>query len=250
MQARRRAQSWRHQPIFRRPRHFHDEPEVNLVVSGSARIGVGDRVLSLSAGQAAVLHPGQDHELLAASEDLDLYVFAVKPELAAREPALFAPTSAVARFDEQDMTAVVDLLRGLSHVTAPEALERGVMQLWSNVIARSHEPSALAQRSYGLLRDDRSVSQARLAERLKTSPSELSRAFHRSFGVPMVQLRSRLRLLEFIRLADAGESLTRAALNADFGSYAQCFRAFRRSLGCSPTEYFAGARHEVALRLR
>jgi AraC-like DNA-binding protein len=37
-----------------------------------------------------------------------------------------------------------------------------------------------------------------------------------------------------------------AALDADFGSYAQCHRVFRRALRCSPQQYFAGTRESIA----
>src|SRR5688572_27193116 len=80
----RRAQAWRHQPAFRRPRHFHEEPEINLVTRGSCKMGVGDRPLRLTAGQLVVFQPGQDHELIEASPDLELFVFALRPELHAR----------------------------------------------------------------------------------------------------------------------------------------------------------------------
>ena len=65
--------------------------------------------------------------------------------------------------------------------------------------------------------------------------------------MPLVELRSRLKLSEFVRLVDAGQSFTAAALQADFGSYAQCHRVFRRFTGCQPRAYFAGARAEIDL---
>ncbi len=51
--------------------------------------------------------------------------------------------------------------------------------------------------------------------------------------------------MSFIQLVDAGQALSHAALSADFGSYAQCHRVFRRFLGCAPTDYFAGARRRI-----
>jgi hypothetical protein len=39
MQPGHRAQAWRHQPAFLRPRHFHEEPELNLVTRGTATFG-------------------------------------------------------------------------------------------------------------------------------------------------------------------------------------------------------------------
>ena len=76
-----RAQVWRHAPQFRRPRHFHDEPEINLVVAGSGRFGVGDTTFTAQAGDLLWFTPGQDHVLLEASDDFDLFVVALTPEL-------------------------------------------------------------------------------------------------------------------------------------------------------------------------
>ena len=82
---------------------------------------------------------------------------------------------------------------------------------------------------------------------LRTHPSNLSRVVARELGVPLVELRSRLRLGEFVRLVDSGRSFTQAALDAEFGSYAQCHRVFRRATGVTPRAYFAGARVQVDL---
>ncbi|HKO52195.1 MAG TPA: helix-turn-helix transcriptional regulator [Polyangiaceae bacterium] len=236
--------------MFRRPRHFHDEPEINLVVRGSARVGVGGQELVLGQGQAVVFQPGQDHELLVASEDLELYVVAVRPELAGQEPSLFACARGTAQLAAEQLVQVVRALQGLGQVSAADAVERGVVDVWSQVVACCGRPPVVARRAIAVLKEERSVPGDELARRLNTTPSELSRAFRRGFGLPMVEYRARLRLLEFVRLVDAGQDLTVAALNADFGSYAQCFRVFQRKLGCSPSEYFRGKRHELSQRLR
>ena len=39
--------------------------------------------------------------------------------------------------------------------------------------------------------------------------------------------------------------MSAAALDADFGSYAQCHRTFQRALGCSPRDYFDGNRSVI-----
>src|SRR3954451_1095584 len=59
----------------RRPRHFHAEPEINLVVRGAATFGVGDRVVQVSQGELVAFPSGQDHVLLEPSADL--YLFAI-----------------------------------------------------------------------------------------------------------------------------------------------------------------------------
>ena len=84
-----------------------------------------------------------------------------------------------------------------------------------------------------------------LAVSLGTHSSHLSRVVSKELGVPLVELRARHKLGEFVRLVDAGHSFTRAALDAGFGSYAQCHRVFRRLTGCQPRAYFAGDRAQL-----
>ena len=48
----------------RRPRHFHAEPEVNLVVRGSATFGIGDGAARVSRGDLIAFPSGQDHALV------------------------------------------------------------------------------------------------------------------------------------------------------------------------------------------
>jgi hypothetical protein len=80
----RRGQIWRYAPEYRRPRHFHGEPELNLVVAGSGVFGSGAEVFQVAGGDLLCWPPGRDHELLEASADFDLYVAALTPELNAR----------------------------------------------------------------------------------------------------------------------------------------------------------------------
>ena len=89
------------------------------------------------------------------------------------------------------------------------------------------------------------VSAKKLAAQLNANPSDVSRRFHGDLGVRLVDYRARLRLMRFVRCVDSGQDLIDAALNADFGSYAQCHRVFQRFLRCAPQRYFAGARREL-----
>jgi len=67
----------------------------------------------------------------------------------------------------------------------------------------------------------------------------VSRHFHKDIGLTLTEYRTRLRLLRFIQAACAGQAnLLQAALEAGFGSYSQCHRAFQGTLGCSPRRYF------------
>src|SRR3954463_12201198 len=67
----------------RRPRHFHAEPELNVVVRGWAKFGVGEGTLRVAERELLVFPAGQDHVLLEASPDLYLYAIGLEPTYSA-----------------------------------------------------------------------------------------------------------------------------------------------------------------------
>ena len=79
----RRAQAWRHEPAFRRPAHFHAEPEINLMARGTATFVVGEQRVPMLVGSLVGYPPGVDHYLECTSEDLELYVAGFQPALLA-----------------------------------------------------------------------------------------------------------------------------------------------------------------------
>jgi AraC-like DNA-binding protein len=208
-------------------------------------LGVGDRSLHLTAGELAVLQPGQDHELLEASPDLDLFVFALRPELHERasDARSFAALDTNA-ISVPELTAFETELSALGDLRDATSVESRVANLFTRATERVPKANATSRRILESLRAEQSLSGGALAARLRTTPSGISRQFRSAIGVPLVEYRARLRLMRFIDLVDRGAPFTRAALEADFGSYAQCHRIFRRTLRCSPQDYFAGLRQQ------
>jgi AraC-like DNA-binding protein len=246
MLAGRRAQVWRHQPAFRRPRHFHDEPELNLVVAGRGVLGVGAHVIEVSAGQVLLFHPGQDHVLLDSSDDLELFVVALSPELAERGVGLRAlASSRSAALAEPELSATASELAALEQVSDGAVVEGRLVGVFARALKTLPRTHVLSRRALETARREPALPNGALARRLDTDPTSLSRRFHAEVGVPLVEYRARLKLMRFIELVDQGRGLSRAALDAEFGSYAQCHRVFRRALGCSPRAYFAGRRRLV-----
>ena len=230
----------------RRPRHFHGEPELNLVASGSATFGVGDRVVHLSRGELLAFPAGQDHVLLDASPDLYLYAIGLEPTYSAGvlgvacEPV--APLHVRLAADEVDRL----LDRAAAIVDLPGA-EQLAAELWQRVhwlgrraVDRAgRRPHVLTRRVLQLMSSTPELGLDALADELRTHPSEVSRHFHRDVGMTLVRYRTRLRLLQLIRLVDTGQhDLMSAAGAAGFGSYSQCHRAFRAELGCAPRGFF------------
>ena len=250
-----RAFVWKYSQTLggRRPRHFHAEPELNLVIHGTATFGVGSRVVRLAKGELLAFPAGQDHVLLEASADL--YLFAVGLDPAFSEEALGKAGEPVlplhARLPDHELgviaskaSAIVDQYR-----TAQAGAE-----LWQRVhwLARRAPacprgvPHVLTRRVLQLLGGTSEAGLDELAREVRAHPSELSRHLHRDLGMTLVRYRARLRLLQLIRLVDTGGySLQAAADGAGFGSYSQVHRVFLAELGCAPRQFFTSRRHEM-----
>jgi AraC-like DNA-binding protein len=249
---------WKYsQPIGgRRPRHFHSEPELNLILRGSAKFGVGDRVLSASAGELVGFPSGQDHVLLEGSADLYLYAIgldaAYSAEVLGAEYEQLPPLHV--RLEGVERALVFD--RAASIVDRAGA-EQPAAELWDRVnwigqrnSERLGRPAhVLTRRALRLMARAPELGPGALAGELNAHASELSRYFHRDMGVTLVHHRTRSRLLELIRLVNTGErDLMVAASAAGFGSYSQCHRTFQAEFGCSPRQFFfSGLRERMQL---
>jgi AraC-like DNA-binding protein len=246
----RRAQAWRHQPSYRRPRHFHGEPEINFVSTGKARLGVGDKTVELSAGELILLPPGVDHELLRGSADLTLFVLALTPELAARvyDPLAHA-TDQIHELDRERCLELEAYLSASSNARNPTSMEAGLAEIFRTTLTTLKPRHTLSRRALLAWAGEQELSETALAARLKVDLGTLSRCLRHDLGAKFVEYRARHRLMTFIAFAERGRPLSSAAIEAGFGSYAQCHRTFARVLGCSPTAYFRGEREIIAERV-
>jgi len=236
----------------RRPRHFHAEPEVNLVVRGSATFGIGGGVTRVSQGELVAFPSGQDHELVEGSPDLYLYAMGLDPAYSAEVlGAGRAPIMPLhVRLSDDELAVVQD--RAAAIVDRAGADQLGA-ELWERIhwlgqrATRRRKPAAhvLTRRVLGLLESTREFGLDALSSELRTHPSEISRHFHRDVGMTLVRYRTRRRILHVIRLVDGGEhDLMTAASAAGFGSYSQCHRTFHSELGCAPREFFSSGIRE------
>ena len=239
----------------RRPRHFHAEPEVNLVVRGTASFGVGDRVVHAAAGELLAFPAGQDHVLLTASSDLYLYAIGLDPKYSSDvlrkngEPVV--PLHA-----RLDQTALALLSERASVIVDRAGAHQLGAELWEQMHWLARRSSArsqvsthvLTRRALQLMTTGHEIGLNELARELGTHGSEISRHFHADVGMTLVRFRMRSRLLQLIRLVDDGAlDLMTAAHGAGFGCYSQCHRTFQSELGCSPREFFSEKRPGMQL---
>jgi AraC-like DNA-binding protein len=227
-----RAHIWHHAPATRRPRHFHAEPELNLVTGGSAAFGMGDKVLPVVAGDLLWWPPGQDHVLLDASPDFDLFVIGATPDFSLR---VLADTP-------EALAEIEDKCAAPGSAADVPAIERKVGDIWRQAHALRRAANSMhvvTRRTLVSLYQRPELARSEVARLVRAYPTEISRRFHCDLGTTLSDFRSRLRLLRFIQAVDDGvPSLLAAALDAGFGSYSQCHRIFQRSFGCTPRLFF------------
>ena len=252
-----RAFVWKYSPVNwgRRPRHFHSEPEFNLIASGRATFGIGESVVTVSEGDLLGLPPGQDHVLLQASPDL--YLFAVGMEPAFSSDVLRAEPDAVMlpirfRLALDDFRSLVSRA---SAIVDRDGVEQPCAELWEQAhwlaSRNTNRPSTpmhvLTRRTLSTVNRSPALDLQSVAARLKSTDSEISRYFHRDLGMTFAHYRTRLRIFRLIRLMDVGGvTLRSAAKMSGFGSYSQCHRVFQARLGCSPRQFFhAGLREQM-----
>jgi AraC-like DNA-binding protein/mannose-6-phosphate isomerase-like protein (cupin superfamily) len=254
-----RAFVWKYTPVNwgRRPRHYHIEPELNLIASGHATFGIGESIVEVGQGDLLRLPPAQDHVLLAASPDL--YLFAIGMDATLSSEVLRADQDQVMlpsrlRLADADFRALVNRA---SAIVDRGGVEQSCAELWEQaywLTSRPHLRSAtatclhvLTRRALAAVSRDPEIGLETLAKRMQTDSSEISRYFHRDVGMTFVRFRTRFRLVRLIRLMDESDlALGEAAQKAGFGSYSQCHRIFQAELGCSPQRFFhAGLRQQM-----
>lgn len=257
-----RGALWLHEPRGRiHPRHRHDELELNLVLSGTARYLLEGRVYELRPRSLVWLFPAQEHILVDLDHDLRMWILCIHPDLLrphCRAPpwtTLLEPDPAqdVCRSLSVPLAAEVDDLLGRiaggPHDPAlfNAALVHATLHSWHAHCSAERAPAprrphpavaaALERLHAGDERDLPALSAA-----CGLSYSRLSRLFRAQLGVGLVDYRNRRRLERFLeRRRRRGDEATMLAdaLAAGFGSYAQFHRVFRAELGCTPREWLA-----------
>lgn len=249
------AHVWKFSPESggRRPRHFHEEPELNLIVAGSARFGIGDSIVEAQAGELLAFPAGQDHALLEASPDLYLFAIGLSPKLSAEVLGADRHSAAVPTHVRLPSAELKQVVARASAIVDQVGIEPQAAELWEHVawLRRRHAPRlggplhVLTRRALSLLAEQPELERAALAKAARGSPYALSRYFHKDLGTTLVKYRARLRLLRVIHAFDAGgQELKQASQNAGFGSYSQFHRVFRAELGCSPRAFFGSSLRE------
>jgi AraC-like DNA-binding protein len=231
---------------------------MHLVVSGSALIVLGDQRVQVMSGTLYWMPPGLEHWTAEPSKGFRRYVLsmrqaAVRRILSREQAALLLRRSRHRRLFAQLQAAELDrLARLLAEVVtlpsdAPALWNAGLGYALARAFTafsgatQSKEPTVLhpaVARALALMRKDGlHLGRDELAARTGLSASHLSRLFVQELGQELRDVRNRMRVeraIELLREQHA-PSLTRAALDAGFGSYSQFHRIYTRLIGESPS---------------
>jgi AraC-like DNA-binding protein len=266
---------------YPKPRHFHAQLELLIVMRGSARVRVGRSLYAVHAGQLVWQLPGVEHAVDSVSSDCELRVLHVEPDLCAqvaRELGVHGsgsksvyPGSGSFTGWAQELGALVcgrpvvellrhdfDALMDLSHATCADELvaasdvssrlRHALATAWLATRREHDSRRALSLVELGacLLFDEPALERSMLCHALDVSEGHLSRRFQRELGISFAEQRARLRIARFVtHVARDRWSYLDAALASGFGSYSQLHRVFVRVVQASPRNYFSVAARNV-----
>ena len=246
--------------------HRHQEIEVNLFLKGEGVCICGGRRLAVRAGTLLWVSPGTDHVLDEPSNDLDVWVINARPRVLERAASgqdarrlLGSPFElrALALPQARQLASVFEDVRaqvGRNRYVFNEGLAYAVARTFTALSGPTEAPGeesvhpAVLRAARMLREDPRARRLGAVARRSGLSADHLTRLFAVQMGLSMTQFRNRARVERFLELYGAGRrySLTEAALEAGFGSYAQFQRVFKKHCGCSPAEYARRLREKGA----
>jgi AraC-like DNA-binding protein len=261
------GQIWLHMPVVRiltahrseeSTRHLHAEVEMNLAYRGTAVYLVGQHRYRMAPGVLIWLFPGQDHLLIDQSDDFAMWILVARPAVAAKLAASGAHYAVIAEdkpeghFARRVAEGELDRLLGLFDLIDSQAddavcynqgIEYATAAAWLAFQHAAETESVglhpAVESAVRLLRtEDEAETIDVLARRAGLSPSRLSRVFLAQVGISIVEFRNANRLERFHRIRQRAPhlSISAAALDAGFGSYAQFYRVFKAAHGRGPIE--------------
>jgi len=242
--------------------HSHPAMETNLVVRGTGSLLLENRRLPLLPGHLVWLWPGQRHVPANWSEDMLMWIIEWQPVCLrwlrrARGRGPLAPNAAASgcrRLAEPVLRRLQGILEGVAATDPADAFNQGLhfalLALWDAYVGaapvdekmRLHPKIELVLKQLNAPHHD--LTLARLARTAGASPFYLSSLFRAQTGHSLPAYRARIRLARFFNLYRTHPEwrLLELALAAGFGSYAQFYRVFQRTVGQPPRQWLKAAR--------
>ncbi|HEX8832572.1 MAG TPA: AraC family transcriptional regulator [Abditibacteriaceae bacterium] len=234
------------------PPHHHDELEVNVVMQGRASYLLEGRRYDLGARAMLWIYPHQSHLLFEHTSDLAMWIAVFRPQLT--EPfdaeTEVLPQHCTRTLSREAHTALGEQFRTLHETEWSDShydlglswllvsCRKAFDEAHDGVEGESVHPS-VAKAAHALRNEGTNWNLDRLARHSGASASWLSRLFGQQMGVSLTDFRNRQRFEKFVDLYGYGHhrTLSQAAFEAGFGSYAQFHRVMQRLTGLSPRDW-------------
>ena len=228
---------------------------MNLCIAGHAHYLVGERRFHLSRRSLLWLFPAQNHLLLDASPDFAMWIVVWKPQLieaTCRQPnsrELAQPMPAQTWFAQlrgEDAAQLESLFQAVHGAATDDHFNAGLSYaLMESRACHARAEQAIAGRAVHpcvesaarILRDE-ALDLPTISHRVGLSANRLSRLFRAQIGASITEFRTKMALERFARIYDGRSlSITQAAIEAGFGSYAQFHRAFVAHYNYAPVRH-------------
>src|SRR5690606_621903 len=124
----------------------------------------------------------------------------------------------VCRLQEEGRGQLADVLRASGTLSDPGVASTLLADEFGTLVQMFQPAHVVCRRAVEELHGNMARRIEDVADVLCVHPSDVGRSFRRDLGLRLVTYRTRMRLVEFIRRVDRGESMTAAAIAAGFGS--------------------------------
>jgi AraC-like DNA-binding protein len=238
--------------------HIHEELEVNVVVSGHAKVLISGQNYNLNPGNQCWFFPKQPHILIDASLDFKMWVLVFKNKLLKRlvvdgaDPTLLSDSikgNYVKEHSDKEHNELLILCQNAFLCKNEKALFNAsiaysCLKLWScfKSAKENIQPIQIPlkiQKAISFIHENPLISLNQLCDNLNIEQTKLSRLFKKSIGQKLSHYRQQKALENFLITwqKEPNLNLLTAALESGFGSYAQFHRVFKNNFGCGPAEF-------------
>ena len=256
--------------------HWHDGPELSVVVEGSMEYLVNDKCYLMKQGDCVFVNSGAMHSGRSSDGGNCVYLVVsfLMSALDSDASGYFAETyfggvmesnslaSMFLRADSEEHCAIADICRKIEELRKAKAdgweLEtRGLLfSLWarlrreaqalSDVGAENSTSVARIKKAIRYMNHNyaRKLTLEELADSCNLSKSEFCRCFKRITRQTPFDYLMDLRIRKSLRLLTEGCSVTETALSSGFSGSSYYTEIFRRYMNCTPREYVKKTKKE------
>jgi len=255
-----------HRNIFYTPKNFsenlhaHDYYELTIYVKGNIEYVKGDKLISVSSSTIFWAKPGEMHTARLLSDcQYERYVlyfstdfFSIDGKKTPITDFMENSTADSLKLSEKNMNELLNILKKIdktleSNKTYKELLVKALLVEFFDLLN-----SPEAEMVKGVELEDATAEIKRyidthyasitsvneIAEHFFYSREHLSRKFKESFNISVAQYLSRKRVLESLPLLQT-MGATNAAIAVGFHNHLTFINAFKKNMGCLPSEYKA-----------